>query len=285
MSFWDARFLWQEPMLAAAIGAAVLGYLGFFVVLRRIAFMSAALSQVSGLGVAVAFWVGSFVGIAPHEAAPWWLSPSVYALVFAALGAGAIALPSRSRRVTPESVVAAAYLASGAFVMVVLSSPRIAQEAHEIGDLLFGNAVVVNIEDLVRLAIAAVITLVLHALFFKEFLFSSFDGDTARVSGVPVRAMDLLLHLSLALCVAMATRAIGALPVFSFLVLPASAALLFSEKLKVVLIASFAIAIFCATFGYYLSFTLELPTGPVMVALAVGVWLIAALKRAAERFR
>ena len=43
MSFWDARFLWQEPMLAAAIGAALLGYLGFFVILRRIAFMSAAL--------------------------------------------------------------------------------------------------------------------------------------------------------------------------------------------------------------------------------------------------
>ena len=59
MSFWEARFLWQEPMLAAIIGGGVLGYLGFFVLLRRIAFMSAALSQVSGLGVAVAFWVGS----------------------------------------------------------------------------------------------------------------------------------------------------------------------------------------------------------------------------------
>ena len=47
MSFWEARFLWQEPMLAAVIGGALLGYLGFFVLLRRIAFMSAALSQMS----------------------------------------------------------------------------------------------------------------------------------------------------------------------------------------------------------------------------------------------
>jgi len=107
--------------------------------------------------------------------------------------------------VTPESVVALAYLAASALVIVVLSSPRIAQEAHEVGDLLFGNAVVVKHADLVRLAVAAGITLTLHGLFFKEFLFSSFDGDTARVSGIPVRLMDFLLHLSLALCVAMAT--------------------------------------------------------------------------------
>src|SRR3954471_22422020 len=111
-------------MLSAQSGAAVLGYLGFFLLLRRIAFMSAALSQVSGLGVAVAFWVGSFAGVSPHDPTPWWLSPGLYAFVFAALGAAAMALPQRSRRVTPESTVALGYLAASALVMVVLSSPR-----------------------------------------------------------------------------------------------------------------------------------------------------------------
>jgi zinc transport system permease protein len=283
MSFWDARFLWQEPMLAAVIGGGLLGYLGFFVVLRRIAFMSAALSQVSGLGVAVAFFVGSFAGIAPHDEAPWWAAPGLYAFAFAGLGAVLMALPSRSRRVTPESVVALAYVASSAFVMVVLSSPRIAQEAHEVGDLLFGNAVVVKSEDLIQLAMATGLTLVLHGLFFKEFLFSSFDPDTARVSGVPVKRMELLLHLSLAFCIAIATRAIGALPVFSFLVLPAGAAMLFSERLHVVLVLSVFIGVVCAALGYYLSWTLSLPTGSVMVALAVGFWVLAGIKRVIER--
>src|SRR6185312_7672096 len=147
MSFWEARFLWQEPMLAAVLGAALCGYLGFFVVLRRIAFMSAALSQVSGLGVAMAFWVGSFAEVTPHqEGTPWYASPALYAIAFACLGAVTMALPSRSKRVSPESIVALAYLASSAGVIMVLSSPRIAQEAHEIGDLLFGNAVVVKHE-------------------------------------------------------------------------------------------------------------------------------------------
>ena len=285
MSFWEARFLWQEPMLAALIGAALLGYLGFFVVLRRIAFMSAALSQLSGLGVAAAFLAGSFAGIAPHDETPWWLSPTTGAFLFAYLGAALITLPSRSKRVSSESMVALAYLGASTLVMVVLASPRIAQEAHEVGDLLFGNAVVVKREDLVQLAIAAAVTLGLHALFFKDFLFASFDPETARVSGVPVRRMDLLLHLTLAMSIAVATRALGALPVFGFVVLPAGAALLLSERLHLVLVLSVGLSMLCAALGYFLSWTLSLPTGSVMVALAAGVFALAGLKRLVERFR
>jgi zinc transport system permease protein len=274
--------LWEEPMLAAVLASAMLGYLSFFVVLRRIAFMSAALSQVSGLGVAGAFLVGSFAGITPHAETPLWLNPSLWALAFACMGAVAMALPARSRRVTPESVVALAYLGASAFVLLVLANPRIAQEAHEIGDLLFGNAVVVRRQDLWNLGFAALLVLLVHGLLFRTFLFASFDPDTARVSGVPVGGVDLVLHLSLAVEVAAATRALGALPVFSFLVLPAGAALLLSERLRSVVFLSVVIAVSCATGGYALSWALSLPTGSVMVALGVGVWGVAGLKRVVE---
>jgi zinc transport system permease protein len=282
MSFWEARFLWEEPLLAALLGAGLLGYLGFFVVLRRVAFMSAALSQVSGLGVAMAFWVGSFFGVSPHDDVGPWFSPVTFALGFALLGAAAFALPARSRRVAPESVVALAYLVSSALVIVVLSSPRIAQEAHEIGDLLFGNAVVVQREHLVELGVGALAVLGLHAVLFKDFLFTSFDPETAASLGMPVRGLDLALHASLAVAVAVSTRALGALPVFAFLVLPAGAALLFSERLKVVLILSVTFAMVSAALGYWLSWTWSLPTGPVMVALASALWGLAGLKRLLE---
>jgi zinc transport system permease protein len=283
LSFWEARFLWQEPMLAALLASAILGYLGFFVVLRRIAFMSAALSQVSGLGVALAFLVGSFAGVTPHTKTPLWLDPSLWALVFACLGAAAMALPARSRRATPESVVALAYLGASSLVLLVLANPRIAQEAHEIGDLLFGNAVVVRRQDLWNLGFAALLVATTHAFLFRSLLFASFDSDAARVSGVPVQRVDLLLHLSLAVEVAAATRALGALPVFSFLVLPAGAALLLSQRLVTVLVLSVVIAVACATGGYALSWAMSLPTGPVMVVLGAGVWGLAGLKRLWER--
>ena len=273
MSFWDARFLWQEPMLAAVLGAALCGYLGFFVVLRRIAFMSAALSQVSGLGVAMAFWVGSFAEVTPHqEGTPWYASPALYAILFAVLGAVTMALPSRSKRVSPEAMVALAYLASSASVIVVLNSPRIAQEAHEIGDLLFGNAVVVKHEDLVQLewsprASAAAARGVLQGVPLLQL--RPRDRARGRVSGPEAGSRPELLagahrgggHAR-AGCAAGVRVPGAAWP---------GAALLLSERLRPVIWIGVFLAIVSAGLGYYLSWTFSLPTGPMMVALAACV--------------
>ncbi len=274
MSFFDAFSLLREPLLASALAAVLLGYLGIFVVLRRIAFVSAALSQVSGLGVALAFYVGSFLGIDPHgESVPLYASPVVYALVLACLGSVLLGSPSRARRVNPESVVALFYLAASASVVLVLASPRIVQEAHEVGELLFGNAVAVREEHLVELAITGAAVLALHAVLFKDFLFVSFDHESARSMGYPVARLDVLLHLSLGVAVAVSTRAIGTLPVFAFLVLPAGAALLWAQRMRVVIALAVTISLLAAVFGFYLSFVYSLPTGPTMAALCALAWL------------
>jgi zinc transport system permease protein len=273
ISFWNAAFLWKEPMAAALVAALLCGYLGLFVVLRRIAFVSAALSQVSGLGVAISFWVGSFFGIDPHQAAiPLWLHPLTFALFFAACGSVLLGVPGLSKRISSESVVALGYLAAGGIVILVLSSPRIAQEAHEIGDLLFGNAVAVRREHLTSLAITALVVGLLHVVLFKDFMFASFDPQSASAMGYPVKRLDLVLHLSIGVSVAVATRAIGALPVFAFLVLPAGAALLHVQKLAWVVALAVSIALVSAAFGFYLSFVWKLPTGPTMVAVAALAW-------------
>ena len=109
--------------------------------------------------------------------------------------------------------------------MLVLASPSIVQEAHEVGELLFGSAVAVREPNLVALAVAAVVVAVTHGALFKDLVFVSFDGETARSIGHPVARLDAALNLSIAVTVAMATRALGTLPVFAFLVLPAGAAL------------------------------------------------------------
>ncbi|HET9754535.1 MAG TPA: metal ABC transporter permease, partial [Myxococcales bacterium] len=60
--FWAGRDLWLEPMIAGVLAAAILGYIGVFVVLKRMVFVSAALSEISGVGVAFAFWLGAIMG-------------------------------------------------------------------------------------------------------------------------------------------------------------------------------------------------------------------------------
>src|SRR5258705_635805 len=76
MTFWGSYDFWRDSMAAVLIAGGMCAALGVYVVLRRVVFVGAALTQISGVGVALAFWLGSFVGAAadPHDA-PIWLDP------------------------------------------------------------------------------------------------------------------------------------------------------------------------------------------------------------------
>jgi len=140
--FWSGRELWQEPLLAGVIAAALLSYLGVFVVLKRMVFVSAALSEVSGVGVAFAFYVSAIFGIDPHKhrGVPILLEPTWFSLLFACLAGVLFSLRPGHRKLAAETIVGIGYIAASALVLAILNSPRIAQEAHAVGDILFGNA-------------------------------------------------------------------------------------------------------------------------------------------------
>src|SRR3981081_3183467 len=113
---------------------------------------------------------------------------------------------------------------SSARVLPILNSPRIAQEAHAVGDILFGNAVTVPRKQIEALFAATVVAVVAHAVFLNALPFVRYDPEPAVVQGVGVFRYELLLNLATAVVISVATRAVGALPVFAFSVIPAVAA-------------------------------------------------------------
>ncbi len=275
VSFADFWELFGPAVMASCVAAALSGLLGVFVVLRRVAFVSAALGQLAGLGVAGGFLLGIVLGHDPHEPSPLWLDPVVHALILCGVGAALLAMASRSGRAPPETVVAFSYLAAASLALLALASPSIVQEAHEVGDLLFGNTVAVRHEHLMELIAVAVVVAAYVLFFFRTLLFVSFDRDMASAAGLPGRRLELLLNVGVGISVAVATRAIGALPVFGFLVLPAGAALLAFESVTVVAALSVLGAVLAAAGGFYLSFLESWPTGPMMVVVAAAYWPLA----------
>ena len=284
LDFWAGRELWREPMIAGVLAGAILGYIGVFIVLKRMVFVSAALSEISGVGVAFAFYVGSVAGIDPHShgVIPIALDPTWFSLAFACLAAALYSLRPGHRKLTTETIVGLGYIVSSALVLAILNSPRIAQEAHAVGDILFGNAVTVPRAQIAALFVAAVAVVIVHLLFFKELLFVSYDPETALVQGVGVLRYELLMNLATAVVISVATRAVGALPVFAFTVIPAAAALLLTERLRHTIALSVAIGIVSAAVGYYLSWIEQLPTGATMVVVAA-LFLVPGLLRLLRR--
>jgi zinc transport system permease protein len=282
--FWAGRDLWREPMLAGVLAAALLAYLGVFIVLKRMVFVSAALSEISGVGVATAFWVGSFVGIDPHQhgTPPLWLDPTWFSLAFACGAAALISLQPGHRKLQPETIVGLGYVISSALVLAILNSPRISQEAHAVNDILFGNAVTVPRSQIAVLALAGLAAIAVHALFFKELLFVSYDSETATVQGVGTVRWEVLLNVAAAVVISVATRAVGALPVFAFTVLPPAAALMLTERMRSTVLLSILFGVISAAVGYYISWVGSLPTGATMVVVAA-VFLLPGLVRIARR--
>jgi zinc transport system permease protein len=270
--FLAAREIWQVPLAASVVAGALLGALGVYVVLRRTVFVSAALTQVSTLGLVATLLLEERFHIETEHPAEQ-LAVAIAFSIVAALLLGAF----RPRRLPAEATVGATWVVASA--LVVLGVSRLVHAAHDLGGMVFGNAVAVPAADLAFIAAVAVICLVLHAAFAKELAFTSFDGETAQAVGMNVRLWDAVLFLTIGLAIPAGARALGALPVFAFLTLPAAGALAFRAPFRRAFPLAAALGVFAAGGGYVLSWLAETPTGATMVALAALLAAPAALRR------
>lgn len=255
-------------MIVGGVVGAVCGFLGVYVVLRRIVFVSAALTQISSFGVGLAFFIQALgLGIFAQI-----LDPFLLSILLTCIAALFFALKRDFSRVSSEGIIAFGFLlASGA---VVIIGDRIAQGAHDIANILFGSAVVVDPKDALIIPAAAIVVFIIHIVLYKDFLFVSFDPETARLFKYPVRLLNTVLLISIAIIVALSTRALGALPVFALLALPAISSLYLTENIKLVFIFSIIIGVLSATLGYFFSFIISLPTGASMTICAAVFFLI-----------
>ena len=273
--FWESfSALYRDPILTAVAAGALLGYLGVYVVTRRMVFISAALSQVAGAGVALAFFLPLAVGATDSDALGLLGEPTFWALGLSLLATLFFRLDPARLGLTRDALLGLTYVLAGG-VAVVLGS-RIAQEAHDIKAILFGTAVVVRTVDLWLTVGVGVTLLSLHVLLVRGLAVATFDPVGARVQRLPVRALDAFLFVSIAVAVAVTTRALGALPVFAFTVLPAMGALALSRHLGHALALATLFGALSGALGYVYSFFLRFPVGASQATVA-GVLCLSAL--------
>jgi ABC-type Mn2+/Zn2+ transport system permease subunit len=179
------------------------------------------------------------------------------------------------RRLPTEAGVGMAYVVAGA--LVILGANRLVHVAHDLNTMVFGNAVAVPFQDVVILVVVTGVVALLHTLFQKEIVFSSFDRETAEAMGVKVRLWGGVLFFTIGLAIPVAAHVVGALPVFAFLTIPAAAALIATRRLQAAFLVATVLGAVAAGAGYVGSWVLQIPTGPTMVvvagALVLPAWL------------
>ncbi len=250
----------QRALVAAALAGLVCAVVGTYVVLKGLAFMGDAIPHSALTGMGAAFLMGGSV-IAGALA---WAVPASLAITF---------LTRRAKLLVDTSIgiVSAAGLALG---IIIVS--RQDNYAPDLLGFLFGNVLGASWGDVAAVGAVAGGVLALVALLYKELLYTAYDSTMAAASGVPVRVVEYLLPLLIGVTTVAAVTSVGIVLVVALLVTPAATGRLLARRLPGIMAVAVAAAMASVVTGLYLSYHLDVPTGP-MIVLAATVLFLAAL--------
>ncbi|HEX2781346.1 MAG TPA: metal ABC transporter permease [Gemmatimonadaceae bacterium] len=272
----SAALLFKDALYGALVIGIVCAALGVYVVLRRIVFVGAAIAQLSSMGIALALFLsgmGWATGMTSH--------PVAFSLAFAMAGALFFGLGGGGRAgVPPDATIGVTYAVAAALGILLISKAA-SGEAHDI--FLQGNILGITRGDVWVLIGVSVPVLLVHLAFYKEFLFVSFDRETARTLGYNVTWWNLLLYFTVGVVIAFAMQFAGVMLVFNFLVLPAVTGLLVARSMGGIFAVAVSAAVIAAFVGFSISVPFDLPSGPAIIgisgALALLGWLVRAVQR------
>jgi ABC-type Mn2+/Zn2+ transport system permease subunit len=270
-------FLLHHALYGSIVVGFVVPLVGVYFLLRRLVFWGVALPEVSAAGISAAFMLQGlgFTFMAGGESGERHLA-ILGSIIFTG---GAIILLTymEQKGGVPEGRVGTLYaLAAALAILFMAFNPG--GEAELLG-LLKGEIVTISEGDFhAMLNIFIAITIAMF-LFQREFTLVSYDRDMAVTLGRSVLVWDGLLYLIVGLTISLGVMTVGPMVIFAFLVIPPMAALPWARGM-----ASFSlIASFCggssAFLGFYISYTHDLPLGPVIVCVAACVLILSSALR------
>jgi len=252
----------RRALLACVLIGFTNGFLGAYVVLRRLALVADALSHSMLPGLALA---AMLIGLNPGGL----LLGGLFAAVFVALGGHLIA---SSSRVKDETAVAALYILAFALGIALIKHARVKVSLEH---FLFGNILGVADSDLwTSYAISALTLLSLVALQ-RPLLLALFEASVARTQGIKVGLLLALLIILIVLAMVSSLQAVGVLLSLGLLVLPAATVYLLSDSYAAMSWGGGVIGAIGALAGLLISFWANIPSGPAII-MVLGALFVAA---------
>lgn len=243
----------QRALLGGALVAIVCGIVGTWVVLRGMAFLGEAMAHGMLPGVAVA----TLTGFPPMAGAA--LSAAVMSL-----GVGAL---QRRGRLSADTSIGLLFVASLSLGIIVISASR--SFATDASAILFGDILAIGSSELVALAVALLVTVVVAALGHRSFVALTVDPRQAQLLGLHPRAAHIVLVGLVTLAVVSAYQAVGSLLVVGMLLGPAVAAGQWTRRIVPTMILAALIGILSVAVGLLISWHAATAAGATVAFTAI----------------
>ncbi len=243
----------QRALLAGVMIGIIAPAIGVFLVLRRLSLIADTLAHVALAGVALGLLFG--------------LHPALGALIVGVGGAVGIERLRAAGRLFGEAALAL-FLSGGLALAVVLLGLAGGFNV-DLFSYLFGSVTAVQPRDLWVILTLGLVVVGAIALFYKELFALTFDEEAARVQGVPVDALNLLVTLLAAVTVVVAMRVVGVLLTSALVVVPAVTALRLAPNFRSAFWIAIAASVTAVLAGMTAAFYLDLAAGGAIVLTAI----------------
>ncbi len=266
----DYPFMVRGLMAALMVGI-VSAAVGTYVILRGMAFFGDALAHAILPGIAVGYLAGG----GARGPLFWW---ALLTAILTAIGIGAITKGARVKEDTAIGIIFAGMFALGIALISTVRSYTV-----DLTHFLFGNVLGVSTGDLRLTGIFTGLIILTILAFYKEFLVLSFDPVLASTLRLPAKFFEYLLLVLIATAIVVSLQTVGVALMVAMLITPAATAYLLTHRLPTMMALAATIGSTSGVVGLYISYYLNVASGPAIVLTTTGFFLIAWVGKTVQR--
>lgn len=260
LEIFEMEFM-QRAWIAGILMAITCPLIGSFLVLRRQSLIGDGLGHIAFAGVAG----GALAGYSSV------MSAAIATVV------GAVAIEKvRTKLSDLADMVLAIFFYSGMGLAVIFTGMN-KEGGFNLSSVLFGSLMTVTVSDLWIVAGLALATIIFVIIFYRPLQYLTFDETSAKVNGLPVESLSLLLAILTALTVALSMRIVGLLLVSAMMVIPVACALQTARSFSKTIIQSIVYGIVTVCLGLTFSYYFNLAPGGTIVLTSTILFLISLL--------
>ena len=252
-----------RAFIAGIVIAVVAPLIGTFLVARRYSLIADTLGHISLAGIAIGLILN--------------INPLLTALVLSILMSLIIDKLRVNKLVSGESALAMLLSGGLAFAIVLISFAN--GFNVDLFSYLFGSITTVKIEDLYLIVPLGIVISGIIIFYFKKFLYISFDEEGARLSGINVPVLNILLMVLTAVAVSLSIRIVGSLLIGALIVIPVVTAGQIARSFRSSLILSVVFSVLSVIIGLFASYYFNLAAGGTIVLVALIIFAITSLFR------
>ena len=246
----------QNALLGSFLASILCGLIGTYIVTRRLVFISGGITHASFGGIGI----GVFLGV----------NPVLTAMAFAVCSACGVQWLASKESIREDSAIALFWtFGMSVGIICCFLTPGF---MPDLPSFLFGSILTIGTTDLLLLGSLALVSVLLFSFGYHTILSIAFDSVFAKSQKLPVKTLEYIMMMLIALAIVSTLRMVGIVLAMSLLTIPQMTANLFTYNFKTMMLLSIVIGWGSCLLGLVISYWINVPSGASIIFISIAIY-------------